>query len=244
MGRRDWSGVVGARKHVAWVVGTALVLLLAAWVSGAGTITAFAPNVGQPSPTKTVGELIEQDQTDNASQGGPTSTPADGNHFVTTTVVWTLRVLLVLIVLTVLFVVVRAIVRRLRRDPVIPKDAVRAGLLPDVLASGLRDIEGELDRGTSSEAVINAWLALERTATSIGIDDDVARTPAEFVAEVLGGFHVGPEAIERLAALYREARFSEHPIGEEQREAARQALRRVRADLPEALHPADHGVRP
>lgn len=234
MGRRMW----------AWALGSGIVLLLAAWVSGAGSITAFAPNIGTPPSDKEFGETVDRGQTDNASRRGPDAEGVPENHLVTHVVVWTMRVLLLLVVLTVLFVVVRAIVLRLHRDPVTPKEAVRAGVLPDVLSAGLRHVESELDRGTSSEAVINAWLALERTARAIGIDDDVARTPAELVAEVLGGFHVDRGAIERLAALYREARFSEHPIGEEQREAARQALRRVRADLPEALQQAVHGASP
>ena len=232
MGRRAW----------AWVLGSGVVLLLAAWVSGAGSITAFAPNIGTPASDKLYGETVDQVQTDNSSRRGPDPQDVPENHLVTYVVVWTMRVLLLLIVLTVVFVVVRAIARRLRRDPVTPKEAVRAGVLPDVLSAGLRDMEGELDRGSSSEAVINAWLALERTAQTIGIDDDVSRTPAELVAEVLGGFHVDPVAIEALAALYREARFSEHPIGEEQREAAREALRKVRADLPEALQPTEQGA--
>lgn len=231
-----------AQRAWAWVAGTGVVLLLTSWVSGAGSITAFAPNIGSPPATKNFGETVDQGQTDNASRRGPDPEGVPENHLVTHIVVWTMRVLLLLIVLTVLYVVVHALVRRLRRDPVTPKEAVRAGVLPDVLSAGLRDMEGELDRGTSSEAVINAWLALERTAQTIGIDDDVSRTPAELVAEVLGGFNVDRGAIERLAALYREARFSEHPIGEEQREAARQALRRVREDLPAALQPTDHGT--
>ena len=70
----------------------------------------------------------------------------------------------------------------------------------------------------------------------------MSRTPTELVAEVLGGFNVDPAAIERLAALYREARFSEHPIGEEQREAAREALQTVREGLPEALQPTGLGT--
>lgn len=234
MGRRQW----------AWMVGSGFVLLLAAWVSGAGSITAFAPNIGSPPATKQYGETVDAIQTDNSTPRRGPANPADGNHFVTTTVVWTMRLLLVLIVAAVLFVVIRAIARAMRRDPVTVKEEVRAGVLPDVFAAGLRDIEAELDQGTSSEAVINAWLTLERTASTIGIDDDVSRTPTELVAEVLGGFNVDPAAIERLATLYREARFSEHPIGEEQREAARQALQTVREGLPEVLQPTGLGTGP
>lgn len=225
MGRREW----------AWTVGTAFVLLLAVWVSGAGTITAFRTPEFSPPATKEYGETLDQGQTDNASARGPRAQSVDGDHIVTTIVVWTLRVLLVLIIATILFFVVRALARRLRRDPVSPKDAVEAGVLPDVLVSGLRDSEAALDRGTTTEAVINAWLALERTALALGIDDDASRTPTELVTEVLTGYDVDVASIERLADLYREARFSLHPIGEEQREAARQALRQVREDLDRPL---------
>lgn len=222
MGRRLW----------AWMAGTGTVLLLAAWVSGAGSITAFEPRPESPPATEEFGETFEPDQTDNATRGGPRGGGAEDNHIVTTVVVWTLRLLLVLIVLAVLYVVVRTLLRRLRRDQVAVKEAVRAGLLPDVLSQTLRDSEAELDRGTSSEAVINAWLALEHTAMTVGIDDDVSRTPAELVAEVLSVFDVDRNAIEELAGLYREARFSLHPIGEEHRESARQALQTIRAGLP------------
>jgi hypothetical protein len=41
---------------------------------------------------------------------------------------------------------------------------------------------------------------------------------------VLATHHVDPVAIARLAALYREARFSDHPMGEDARRAAIDAL--------------------
>ena len=40
-----------------------------------------------------------------------------------------------------------------------------------------------------------------------------------------------PAATDRLASLYREARFSTHPLGEEARAAARDALAVLHADL-------------
>lgn len=221
MGRRDWT----------WVVGSAFALLLAAWVSGAGSITAFTASQLSPPTTEEHGETVDQGQTDNSTPRGPRPEDVEPIEFVTTVVVWTLRVLLVVILAAVLWGVVRALVRRLRRDPVSAKEAVEAGVLPDVLVAGLRDSEAHLDRGTSSEAVINAWLTLEHTAQTLGIDDDQSRTPTELVSEVLSGYDVDRDAIERLAALYREARFSVHPIGEEQREQARQSLGQVRAGL-------------
>ena len=225
-------------------MGAACALFLAAWVSGAGSISAFTTRGLSPETDEEFGETFEPDQTDNASRGGGRGRVVDDNHFVTTVVVWTLRVLLVLIVLTVLFFVVRALVRRLGRDPVSTKDAVQAGILPDVLVAGLRDSEAQLDRGSSAEAVINAWLTLERTAVAVGIDDDQSRTPSELVTAVLNEYDVDQGAIERLAALYREARFSRHLIGEEHREAARAAVRQVRVDLTRPLQALGEDVRP
>lgn len=224
MGRREW----------AWAAGSGLTLLLAAWVSGAGSITAFTTSQLSPRNPKKFGEDVIEVQ-EKQKPRGPLPDQVEPSEIVTTIVVWTLRLLLVLIIAAILFFVVRTLIRLLRRDRVTTKDAVEAGLLPDVLVAGVRDSEAQLDHGTSSEAVINAWLTLERTVQTLGVEDDRSRTPAELVTVVLSDHDVDRDALERLADLYREARFSVHPIGEEQREAARQSLRQVRADLTRPL---------
>jgi len=230
------------RRSWAWVAGTAAALLLAAWVSGAGPIAAFTTPGLSPPTDEEFGELVQPDTGDARTPEGERTLPLEDNELVANVVAWTLRVVLVLIVAVVVLLVVRALLRRLRRDPVTPKDEVEAPVLPDVLVAGLRESEAQLDRGTSSEAVINAWLTLERTTAEVGLEDDVARTPAELVAAVLGEFDVDRAAIERLAELYREARFSAHAIGEPQREAARVALRAVREDLTRPLRALGGGV--
>jgi hypothetical protein len=48
---------------------------------------------------------------------------------------------------------------------------------------------------------------------------------------VLSNYPVARDAIDELAALYREARFSRHELGEHQRDRAVAALRRLHADL-------------
>lgn len=207
-----------------------MVLLLAAWVSGAGSVSAFTVPGQSPPSTKEFGENVQGDVGDNRLPGG-VGVVLDDNETVALIVSWTLRALLVVVVVLAAAVVARALARRLRRDPVTVKEEVRAGLVPDVLVAGIRESEAALDHGTSGEAVINAWLTLERTTREVGIQDDAARTPAELVAAVLDEHAVDPAAIERLAAVYREVRFSEHLIGEDHREAAREALRSVRQDL-------------
>lgn len=218
-------------------------LLLAAWVSGAGSISAFTTPRRSPPTDEEHGETVDQGQTDNSTPRGPRPEDVEPIEIVTTVVVWTMRVLLVIIGAAILFFVLRTLMRRLRRDPVMVKEEVQAGLLPDVLIAGLRDSESQLDHGTSSEAVINAWLTLERTAAAVGIGDDQSRTPTELVEAVLAEYDVDHAAIERLATLYREARFSVHPMGEEQRAAAREAIQRVRADLTRPLLALGEEVR-
>ena len=225
MGRRDW----------AWVTGTAAALLLAAWVSGAGSISAFTTPGLSPPTDKEFGEIVDPGTRDLVKGRGRRGRTVDDNELVANVVAWTLRALLVVIVVVAALLVVRAVVRRLHPHPVTHKDEVEGPLLPDVLLAGVRASEAQLDRGTSGEAVINAWLTLERTAVAIGVDDDRSRTPAELVATLLAGQDVDRTAIERLAELYREARFSTHPVREDQREAAREALRTVREDLTRPL---------
>ena len=225
MGRRDW----------AWVTGTAAALLLAAWVSGAGSISAFTTPGLSPPTDKEFGEIVDPGTRDLVKGRGGRGRTVDDNELVANVVAWTLRALLVVIVVVAALLIVRAVVRRLHPHPVTHKDEVEGPMLPDVLLAGVRASEAQLDRGTSGEAVINAWLTLERTAVAIGVDDDRSRTPAELVATLLAGQDVDRPAIERLAELYREARFSTHPVREDQREAAREALRTVREDLTRPL---------
>ncbi|PRY56316.1 uncharacterized protein DUF4129 [Knoellia remsis] len=220
-----------------WLAGAGVLvaLLLAGWVSASGTVTAFTTPEPNASPSKAYIETVPSDEVDPRSERPATAAEKEVADGVANLVAWTLRLLIALIVLVVLGLVVRALVRRLRRDVPTPKQDVRAGVLPDVLVAALDRSEAELDSGTSSEAVINAWLALEEAALASGLDDDRSRTPTELVAVVLANHDVDRDAIERLAALYREARFSVHPMEETHREAARDAVRQVRADLLEPL---------
>jgi hypothetical protein len=59
----------------------------------------------------------------------------------------------------------------------------------------------------------------------------VAETSAEYTTRVLAAAGLDGEAITTLAALYREARFSTHALGETDRRRAAAALRTVHASL-------------
>ena len=92
------------------------------------------------------------------------------------------------------------------------------------LAEALDAALGELAQGSPRNSIVAAWLRLEEAAESEHFLRNVADTPREFVERVLTSYALDGQAISDLAALYREARFSEHPITPEQRDAAADCL--------------------
>ncbi|HJQ05064.1 MAG TPA: DUF4129 domain-containing protein [Nocardioides sp.] len=123
------------------------------------------------------------------------------------------------------------LVRRRERHPIRPSPAAPAGgeadLEPEELDAALEQDLTELDEGGSvRNAVVAAWVRLEEHAARAGVVRHPEDTPAEFVARALAA-ELDPDALAELADLYREARFSRHPIGEAQRDAARDCLARL-----------------
>ena len=75
-----------------------------------------------------------------------------------------------------------------------------------------------------SDAVVEAWLALERAAADSGAARSPAQTPTEFTAVVLRRTPGERTAVEALLKLYLRARFSEHALRERDAQQARAAL--------------------
>jgi hypothetical protein len=101
----------------------------------------------------------------------------------------------------------------------------------DALAEAVDAALRRLEEGEPHDAVIACWVLLERAAADAGTARRPSETPAELVARVLAEQRVTEPALRRLAALYREARYSRHRLGEPERTAARAALHQVRAEL-------------
>ncbi|PRZ43459.1 uncharacterized protein DUF4129 [Antricoccus suffuscus] len=102
--------------------------------------------------------------------------------------------------------------------------------------------------GSPREAIIGCWLSLESTMQRVGLKPDKAETSTELVQRVLSTYPVERTSIERLAAAYREARFSAHDIPEASRLLALSAIERLHAELSELRRrgvpvPADGGRR-
>lgn len=102
---------------------------------------------------------------------------------------------------------------------------------PDALvhevARGLRSAS----EGSPRNAIVATWIRLEEATVAAGFEPHGWETPAEFVRRALTTYAVDEEDIARLADLYREARFSEHPITEAHRDEAIRCLRRLRVQL-------------
>lgn len=88
------------------------------------------------------------------------------------------------------------------------------------------------------DAVVAAWVALERAAERAGTRRDPAQTPTEFTTTVLASTRADADAVATLRGLYHRARFGEAPLGERDLDDARAALARIAADL------ATHQGRP
>lgn len=67
------------------------------------------------------------------------------------------------------------------------------------------------DNVEASDAIIRAWLALERTAADSGAARGAAQTPSEFTADLLRRYRADADAVRRLLDLYEQARFSTDP---------------------------------
>ncbi|MGA9276194.1 DUF4129 domain-containing protein, partial [Ilumatobacter sp.] len=88
--------------------------------------------------------------------------------------------------------------------------------------------------GAPRNAIVRCWMQLERDVAAAGLRRDPADTSLEFTERVLARYAVDSSAIEELAARYREARFSDHELVEDDRQAALMALDRLHRTLAEA----------
>jgi len=96
--------------------------------------------------------------------------------------------------------------------------------------------QAALATGEPRDAIVACWMQLEHDAAAAGLARSEAETSAEYAERVVALSSVDPNPIGELAALYREARFSRHDLGDDHRSRAFTALDRVAAALR-------HGVK-
>jgi hypothetical protein len=130
--------------------------------------------------------------------------------------------------------------RRRRRERDRPLD-----VLADVattISDGAGAQRAALGRGSPRNAIVECWLLLEAAVIDAGVERRPADTSAELTERVLADHDVDAAAIAGLAALYREARFSDHEMSESSRRAAIDALDRVHDSLRRGATPTHETV--
>jgi hypothetical protein len=80
-------------------------------------------------------------------------------------------------------------------------------------------------------AVVAAYARLERVLAAHRLPRRPAESPLEYLARMLDGLSVSPEAARRLTGLFERAKFSQHAVGADMKEEAISALETVRDDL-------------
>lgn len=110
-----------------------------------------------------------------------------------------------------------------------PLDEVASAIAADAAAA-----RASLREGDARNAIVACWVRLETLIAEAGVEPAASDTAEELAVRVLLRFSLDDDAVTRLAALYREARFSTHPLGEEQRAAAVDALDAIHRQLEPA----------
>lgn len=234
-----------SRRRLVALTG-ALGLLLAARVSTAGPLQVDLKRSSGGPVTQAPPPVIETSaggggSTGDGLGGGATASPS----WLVTTLEWVLAGMVALVVIAVAVAVVRALLDRLRDRHT---EVTPTGGVPRVADAVLADAGAqlaELRTGDATDSVIRCWVRLQTSLHDAGVADDPSRTPAEVVLVALSRYDVDGAAMQRLAMLYRRARFSDHRLGESDREAAAAALGRIHEDLRRLTRPTTvvHGAR-
>ncbi len=103
--------------------------------------------------------------------------------------------------------------------------------LVEAITSDAAEQDGLLRDGDPRNAIVAAWLRFEAQGDSVGLGRRSWETSSEYAIRILDLVSADSGAVNRLAGLYREARFSDHPITEVHRHEALEALAGIRRSL-------------
>lgn len=226
---------MGTDRAALTVLGAAAALLLVLFATTAGGLRSVHLAISTPQHDP----VPAQTSTSGSSGGGSQQplVPAAPSHGLSWLPSWSQLVAIVVLAAIALTVITSLRISLIRRRKIIP-GRTRGIAPPPPLDPGpeegaatLQSLLGEqlsaLDVGTPRNAIVAAWVQLEEFAMRHGLEKDPADTPAEFVARALVTYDHDADALQRLADLYREARFSTHEIDEHHRREARACLERL-----------------
>ena len=84
-----------------------------------------------------------------------------------------------------------------------------------------------LESGPVDDAIVACWVRLEEAAAGAGVARRPSETPAELTVRLLSRFDVPEDAVDRLLALYRQARYSRRRMSADDRQAAITSLQAI-----------------
>jgi len=192
-------------KVIAAAAVAAVVLLLLTWGSGSG-ISVLSP----PSGEAGTGEAptLEIPQNDQVITTTAAEIPIDGNA---PALDW-LMIFFALVILAIAVKFLQWLLRREWEHEEPPAEELDDDLGLLLTATSQETRRAALAEGEPRNVVVRCWVALEDAAASSGLARDPAETAAEFTRRFLGVWDVDEASTQELAELYREARFSRHPV--------------------------------
>jgi hypothetical protein len=139
----------------------------------------------------------------------------------------------------VLLLLVAAVVRELRARRLREEERAEVGFtvleepfrVAQQVAADVDEQESLLRGGDPRNAIVAAWHRFEVQGERAGVARRASETSSEYGLRILDLAEADNGSVNRLAELYREARFSDHPVTEEHRERALAALADIRRSL-------------
>jgi Domain of unknown function (DUF4129) len=162
----------------------------------------------------------------NAAPPGDASTPGAAGHPTPIALTWlVVGSAAALLLVAPAAVVVRRRRARRARQAIVPDAAARVGR---GLRRSLADLESERD---PRRAVRCAYARMEESLGAVELSRATDETPTEFTARVLRVLGASAAAASDLTGLFEIARFSDHPMDEDDRRRAIASVRRVEAEV-------------
>lgn len=224
------------------VAGCGLLMVLVAWgalVGPSAVFTGPGPTPSTVSTTTTSTAPIDADLADDPQEFVRDNEPPLWVKLL----VWTFEILIVVGFLGCVAFLLARVRHTWKRRPARADDRVEVDFVtldePARLAAAITDDAAEQDAllrdGEPRNAIVAAWRRFEVQGARAGVERQSWETSSEFALRMLERVDAESEAVNRLAGLYREARFSDHEITEVHRADALVALEGIRRSL---------GVRP
>lgn len=196
-------------KGIAAAAVAAVVLVLLLWGSGSGTRVVSSPSA---RTGEEITPIVTLQPTTAAADQATTTALANPLEPVAPALDW-LMVGFAVLGLVIFVKVIQWLLRRDWEESEAPEDDETLDDLDLLLAATSEQARtSALSEGTPRNIVVRAWVALEDAASASGLDRDPAETAAEFTRRFLGVWDVDEGLTQELAELYREARFSRHPV--------------------------------